>query len=116
MDKVVIATVVASFISLALEVVPGLADLWDKVEGKAKAAVVLLLCLAVPFLASGGACFGIDAGLGASCPASPQDVFDALLLGFAAFSASQLVHANAGESLGFARARNKQDADGEDAG
>ena len=109
MDSHLVAAIVASFVSLALEVVPGLSDVWEGFDGKFKSLTVFGMCLGLPLLALAASCVGVDVGFGVSCPAGPQDIFDALLIGASAYAASQIVHANAGQSLALSRQFNRAD-------
>lgn len=106
LDKVLVAGAVAACLSLVLEVVPGLADLWEKANSKVKALVVFGACLGLPLIALAASCVGLDIGFGAVCPTGVQDVYDALIVGAAAFASSQVVHANAGRLLAFSREYN----------
>lgn len=92
MTEAIIAAVVAGAISVALEVVPGLRGLWDKLNTDYKALVVFVLCLLLPPLFVGASCLGLDIGVGAVCPdpANAQMWFDALRLGFFAYLGSQV--------------------------
>jgi len=96
-----VAAFVAAFLSLALEVIPGLRDLWDGVATKYKPLVVLGLSLLVPVGAVGLACGGVDIGLGATCanPADAQLWIGAVKIGFAAFIASQVTFRYVGANL-----------------
>jgi hypothetical protein len=102
MQPDIIAGVVAGAISIALEVVPGLREVWQGVGRRWKPAVVLALSLGVPLVATWAACRGIDIGLGALCqdPGSPQVWVDAVRLGFVAFLASQVTFHAVSEPLG----------------
>lgn len=92
MTEEIIAVVVAGAISVALEVVPGLRGLWDRLATDSKALVVFLLCLLLPPVFVGAACLGVDVGAGAVCPdpANAQMWFDALKLGVFAYLGSQV--------------------------
>jgi drug/metabolite transporter (DMT)-like permease len=102
LTDVAIAGLVAAFLSLVLEVVPGVADLWEKVDKKYKSLVVLVVSLLVPPAIVGLSCLGVDVGFGSVCPdpANPQLWVDAVLLGLAAFFASQVTFEYASASLG----------------
>lgn len=101
MEANVVAAVVAGVISLALEIVPGLRDVWQGgVSFRYKPLVVFGLCLAVPLLALAASCAGLDLGTGAVCPADlSQGVLDALLTG---------VFASAGAFSSYTFVGNKQ--------
>lgn len=102
--KAIVATAAAA-LSIALEVVPGLRDLWQRLPGEWRALTVLILCLGIPVAATGAACLGVDLRLGATCPdpTDPQLWADAVLTGLSAYLGSQISF----EALG-RRARARQ--------
>lgn len=111
MSSELIAGFVAAAISLALEVVPGLRDLWGGVASKYKPLVVLALCLVVPLVGIALACARIDIGLGAVCPPvsdAGQAIAGALELGVVAFVSSQVVHSQIGSGLAISRRFNEE--------
>jgi len=103
MNEELIIAVVASAISIALEVVPGLRNWWDKIPNKqVKSLVVFLACLVIPLGAVGLKCLGVDVGLGAACPnpADPQLWVNALVLGLTAFLSASASYKYIGQPLG----------------
>jgi drug/metabolite transporter (DMT)-like permease len=101
-SDIAIAGLVAAFLSLVLEVVPGVSDLWEKVDKKYKSLIILVVSLIVPPALVGVSCLGVDLGFGQICPnpADPQMWFNAVLLGLGAFFASQVTFEYASASLG----------------
>jgi len=87
----IIAAVMAGIISLALEVVPGLAQKWQTVGDTWKRLVFLVGCLLIPLALVGLGCAGIT--LGVKPPACGKDgVVMAIRLGFVAYFASQVTY------------------------
>ena len=80
---------VVVLISVALRIVPSLAEKWATLRSDTKFIIIALLCIILPFVASGLYCLGVDVGLEASCPSTAQDIFDLALVGFAAFYLTQ---------------------------
>jgi len=94
-----VAAAVASAISLALEIVPGLRQVWEKVATQWKPLIVFVLCFAIPYGLSYLACAGVYLGGGAVCPADAQSHADLIMLGILAFVSSQATFAAIGQSL-----------------
>jgi len=87
----IIAAVMAGIISLALEVVPGLAEKWQTVGDTWKRLVFLVGCLLIPLALVGLGCAGIT--LGVKPPVCGKDgVVMAIRLGFVAYFASQVTY------------------------
>ena len=87
----IIAAVLAGIISLALEVVPGLAEKWQTVGDTWKRLVFLVGCLLIPLALVGLGCAGIT--LGVKPPVCGKDgVVMAIRLGFVAYFASQVTY------------------------
>ena len=103
MSAEVIAAVVAGFLAIVLEVIPGLSEWWnDSISDRWKPALVLSLSLSVPLVATAVACLGIDLGLQAMCHDSqdPQLWVDSLRLGIIAFLAAQATYQTLARPLG----------------
>lgn len=64
----VIAGVVCWLVSLSAELIPGLRELWDKIDAKWKPLVFLVLCLLITFALPLLTCVGVDFETGAVCP------------------------------------------------
>jgi len=87
----IITAVMAGIISLALEVVPGLAQKWQTFGDTWKRLVFLVGCLLIPLALVGLGCAGIT--LGVKPPACGKDgVVMAIRLGFVAYFASQVTY------------------------
>jgi len=87
-----IAAIVAAVISVFLEVVPGLAAKWDKIDSTYKQLIWLGGCLAVPLLVLGAGCLGLD--LGVIAPACDKHgAVKAFRIGFAAYFTGQMAFA-----------------------
>ena len=94
----VIAGVVAAVISILLEVVPGLADKWGKIDSTYKRLAWLGGCLVIPLVVLSAGCLGLD--LGVIAPAcDEQGVIEALRVGFAAYFTGQATFAIAGRAI-----------------
>lgn len=93
-----VAGAVAVVVSLLLEVVPGLAEQWNGLDGTYKRLAWLAGCLLIPLAIVGVGCAGLD--LGVIAPACDADGFvEALTLGFTAYFAGQLAYAVAGKKV-----------------
>jgi len=98
----VVAGIVAALISILLEVVPGLAAKWEKVDPTYKRLAWLGGCLAVPMVVLGAGCLGLD--LGVIAPAcDKQGAIEALKIGFAAYFAGQVAYTVVGQAVRKAR-------------
>jgi len=76
----VVAGIVAALISILLEVIPGLAAKWEKVDTTYKRLAWLIGCLAVPMAVLGAGCLGLD--LGVIAPAcDKQGAIEAVKIG-----------------------------------
>jgi len=94
----VVAAVVAAAISVLLEVVPGLAKMWDGVAPEYKRLAWLVGCLAVPLVILGAGCVALDLGVVApTC--DKQGAVEALKVGFAAYFAGQATFAVVGQAV-----------------
>lgn len=92
----IIAAVLAGIMSLALEVVPGLAERWQTVSATWKRLIFLVGCLVIPLALVGLGCLGLS--LGVKAPACGKDgVVMAIRLGFVAYFASQATYAVIGK-------------------
>jgi len=103
----IIAAVMAGIISLALEVVPGLAEKWQTVGDTWKRLVFLVGCLLIPLALVGLGCAGIS--LGARAPGCDKaGVVMAIRLGFVAYVASQLTYVVVGKPVRRARIESRR--------
>lgn len=103
----IIAAVLAGIMSLALEVVPGLAERWQTVSGTWKRLVFLVGCLVIPLALVGLGCVGITVGV--KPPACGKDgVVMAIRLGFVAYFASQAVYAVVGKAARAKRIKSRR--------
>ena len=94
----VVAAVVTAVISILLEVVPGLAKEWDKIDSTYKRLAWLVGCLVVPLAVLGAGCLGLD--LGVVAPAcDKQGAVEALRVGFAAYFTGQATFAVIGHAI-----------------
>jgi len=94
----VVAAVVTAMISILLEVVPGLAKEWDKIDSTYKRLAWLVGCLVVPLAILGAGCLGLD--LGVVAPAcDKQGAVEALRVGFAAYFTGQVAFAVVGQAI-----------------
>jgi len=94
----VVAAVVTAVISILLEVVPGLAKEWDKIDSTYKRLAWLVGCLVVPLAVLGAGCLGLD--LGVVAPAcDEQGAVEALRVGFAAYFTGQATFAVIGHAI-----------------
>ncbi|HUW08360.1 MAG TPA: hypothetical protein VM537_01465 [Anaerolineae bacterium] len=94
----VVAAVVTAVISILLEVVPGLAKEWDKIDSTYKRLAWLIGCLVVPLAILGAGCLGLD--LGVTAPAcDKQGAVEALRVGFAAYFTGQVTFAVVGQAI-----------------
>ena len=60
---------VASFVvSVLLLILPGIAGWWDALAGDLKARYAIAMCFGLALLVTALSCFGIDLGVGATCP------------------------------------------------
>lgn len=91
LNDVIVYSIAMTALGLSLEIIPGLNDLWLKVEKKWKPLVVAGLCFVIPFAFVGASCLGVDVGFGNICPdpKSPQMWFEAGMLGVFAYLSSQ---------------------------
>jgi hypothetical protein len=94
----VVAAVVTAVISILLEVVPGLAKEWEKIDSTYKRLAWLVGCLVVPLAILGAGCLGLD--LGVIAPAcDKQGAVEALRVGFAAYFTGQVTFAVVGQAI-----------------
>jgi len=94
----VIAAVLAGLISVLLEVVPGLAAKWEKIDSTYKRLAWLIGCLVIPLAVLGAGCLGLD--LGVIAPACDQQgAIEALKIGFAAYFAGQATYTVVGQAI-----------------
>ena len=94
----VVAAVVTAMISILLEVVPGLAKEWDKIDSTYKRLAWLIGCLVVPLAILGAGCLGLD--LGVVAPAcDKQGAVEAARIGFAAYFTGQVTFAVVGQAI-----------------
>ena len=94
----VVAAVVTAVISILLEVVPGLAKEWGKIDSTYKRLAWLVGCLAVPMAVLGAGCLGLD--LGVVAPAcDKQGAVEAARIGFAAYFTGQVTFAVVGQAI-----------------
>jgi hypothetical protein len=87
----IVSAIVGTVISLALEIVPGLASLWDKWEWKRGAT--LLLCLAAGFATMGLCYAGAPVGFECAGPFIWDGLFTAFKASFAAYFLNQVTYA-----------------------
>jgi hypothetical protein len=94
----IVAAVVAAVISILLEVVPGLAAVWGKVDPTYKRLTWLIGCLLVPMVVLGAGCIGL--ALGVVAPAcDKQGIIMALKIAFVAYFAGQATFAVLGRAI-----------------
>jgi len=94
----------AAILSLALEVVPGLAVRWNVLDATIKRLVWLGGCLGIPLVILAAGCAGLDLGvLAPTCGA--EGVIESLQIGFAAFFASQVTYAAVAKTIRKRKAR-----------
>ncbi len=99
-----ILATLAAILSLALEVVPGLAAKWNGLDTTVKRLIWLGGCLGVPLVILAAGCAGLDLGvLAPTCCA--EGVVESLQIGFAAFFASQVTYAVVGKTVRKRKAR-----------
>lgn len=95
MDQTTVMMIVATIIALVLEVFPPVKNWWDSnFSAQWKPLVLLVLFVTIPPALTLAACLGVNLGGGAVCadPSNPQTWVNAVLLGFAAFTANYLAH------------------------
>ena len=89
MTQEMIALVVGGIVSIVLEVIPGLKDVWSKWEWRR--VTLLGLFLAVPLGALALVCLA-EVSLPGTYICTTQGVFDAAILGLMAFAGSQTMY------------------------
>jgi len=100
----VVAAVMTAIISILLEVIPGLAEEWGKIDSTYKRLAWLVGCLVVPLAILGAGCLGLD--LGVVAPAcDKQGAVEAFRVGFAAYFTGQATFAVVGHAI---RAKRKR--------
>lgn len=86
-----VAAIVGVILSLALEVVPGLAERWQGLDSTWQRLAWLGGCVGVPLVVLGLGCVGVEVGVeGFVCGAA--GVVAALRVGFAAYFAGQMTY------------------------
>lgn len=103
MTRETIALVVGGVVSVALEIVPGLRDLWSKWEWRR--VTLLGLFLAVPLGAWALVC-AAGLSLPGTYDCTTQGAFDAAILGLVAFAGSQTAYLVITRQSANARARH----------
>ena len=86
-----VAGIVGVILSLALEVVPGLAAKWQGLDSTWQRLAWLGGCVVVPLAVLGLGCAGVDVGMGGG-ECGVAGVVAALRVGFAAYFAGQMTY------------------------
>lgn len=89
MTTVWVTGVVSVLLSLALDLIPGLSDKWEKLSPEAQKWVWLLGCMVVPLAVVGLSCVGVQF-FAVTCTADA--LASALAIGAAAYVPSQVSH------------------------